>query len=183
MVRSDWGFSGWSLVLPSFNIVNKVGLACCDSWGRKESDTTEQLIWSEQGQRLHNKPFGLAWQMWFFPAQVDGQSNCFSRAKKPGSIAVISPHQKTGYQDKASFGKNTSCAVQREAETRFRWQFCGKAVFLNCPSSREKALLDTFIVPIAWGVLQYYPLSQLCSCFFGAMWIMHHWNSHRSFCL
>ena len=23
------------------------GLACCDSWGRKESDTTEQLIWSE----------------------------------------------------------------------------------------------------------------------------------------
>jgi len=22
------------------------GLACCDSWGRKESDTTEQLIWS-----------------------------------------------------------------------------------------------------------------------------------------
>ena len=23
------------------------GLACCDSWGHKESDTTEQLIWSE----------------------------------------------------------------------------------------------------------------------------------------
>jgi len=23
------------------------GLVCCDSWGRKESDTTEQLIWSE----------------------------------------------------------------------------------------------------------------------------------------
>ena len=23
------------------------GLACCDSWGLKESDTTEQLIWSE----------------------------------------------------------------------------------------------------------------------------------------
>jgi len=23
------------------------GLACCDSWGRKESDTTEQLIWSD----------------------------------------------------------------------------------------------------------------------------------------
>ena len=22
------------------------GLACCDSWGRKESDTTERLIWS-----------------------------------------------------------------------------------------------------------------------------------------
>ena len=24
------------------------GMACCDSWGRKESDTTEQLIWSDQ---------------------------------------------------------------------------------------------------------------------------------------
>ena len=23
------------------------GLACCDLWGRKESDTTERLIWSE----------------------------------------------------------------------------------------------------------------------------------------
>jgi len=23
------------------------GLACCDSWGRKESDTTEWLIWSD----------------------------------------------------------------------------------------------------------------------------------------
>ena len=23
------------------------GLACCDSWGRKESDTSERLIWSE----------------------------------------------------------------------------------------------------------------------------------------
>ena len=23
------------------------GLACCDSWGHKESDTTERLIWSE----------------------------------------------------------------------------------------------------------------------------------------
>ena len=24
------------------------GLACCDSWGRKESDTTEQLNWTEE---------------------------------------------------------------------------------------------------------------------------------------
>ena len=23
------------------------GLACCDSWGRRESDTTERLIWSD----------------------------------------------------------------------------------------------------------------------------------------
>ena len=30
------------------------GLACCDSWGRKESDTTERLNWTE-----------LNWRSWF----------------------------------------------------------------------------------------------------------------------
>ena len=28
------------------------GLACCDSWGRKESDTTERLIWSDPSSKL-----------------------------------------------------------------------------------------------------------------------------------
>ena len=28
-------------------VMDKGGLACCDSWGRKESDTTEQLNWTE----------------------------------------------------------------------------------------------------------------------------------------
>ena len=28
------------------------GLACCNSWGRKESDTTERLIWSDRIQLL-----------------------------------------------------------------------------------------------------------------------------------
>ena len=27
--------------------VGQGGLACCDSWGRKDSDMTERLIWSE----------------------------------------------------------------------------------------------------------------------------------------
>ena len=30
------------------------GLACCDSWGRKESGTTEQLNWTELNWYLHN---------------------------------------------------------------------------------------------------------------------------------
>ena len=29
------------------------GLACCDSWGRKESDTTERLNWTELMADLH----------------------------------------------------------------------------------------------------------------------------------
>ena len=36
------------------------GLACCDSWGRKESDMTERLIWSDQtnGNKNKNKQMG-----------------------------------------------------------------------------------------------------------------------------
>ena len=30
------------------------GLACCDSWGRKESDTTERLNWTELGRAGHS---------------------------------------------------------------------------------------------------------------------------------
>ena len=35
--------SGWTLEVGD----GQGGLACCDSWGRKESDTTERLIWSD----------------------------------------------------------------------------------------------------------------------------------------
>ena len=41
------------------------GLACCDSWGRKESDTTERLNWTE-----YSYPYffwlALAWSLFFF---------------------------------------------------------------------------------------------------------------------
>ena len=36
--------SGWTLGVGD----GQGGLACCDSWGRKELDTTEGLIWSEK---------------------------------------------------------------------------------------------------------------------------------------
>ena len=39
----DGGESEWT---PGFG-VGQGGLACCDSWGRKESDTTEWLNWTE----------------------------------------------------------------------------------------------------------------------------------------
>ena len=35
--------SGWTLGVGD----GQGGLACCDAWGRKESDTTEQLNWTE----------------------------------------------------------------------------------------------------------------------------------------
>ena len=53
------------------------GLACCDSWGRKESDTTEQLNSTDERPQLHStnpeKPieqFRWNWRMvpWDLPA-------------------------------------------------------------------------------------------------------------------
>ena len=35
------------------------GLACCDSWGRKESDTTERLNWTELNW------IGFIWLLWY----------------------------------------------------------------------------------------------------------------------
>ena len=37
-------------------VMDKGGLLCCDSWGRKESDMTERLNWTEQ----HNTDCALA---------------------------------------------------------------------------------------------------------------------------
>ena len=51
------------------------GLACCDSWGRKESDTTEQLNWTELNwrilikERLMNGYSFSGWRQW---AGVEG---------------------------------------------------------------------------------------------------------------
>ena len=39
--------SGWTLGVGDV----QGGLACCDSWGRKESDTIEQLNWTEPYNR------------------------------------------------------------------------------------------------------------------------------------
>ena len=41
--RLDGHGSGWTLGVGD----GQGGLACCSSWGRKESDTTEQLNWTE----------------------------------------------------------------------------------------------------------------------------------------
>ena len=41
--RVDGSESEWTLGVGD----GQGGLACCDSWGRKESDTTEQLNWTE----------------------------------------------------------------------------------------------------------------------------------------
>ena len=50
------------------------GLACCDSWGLKESDTTEQLNWTE----LSTSTFSLLLHRWMH--QLPSNSHCYASA-------------------------------------------------------------------------------------------------------
>ena len=43
MLRKHHQFSGHEFKQTLGDSDGQGGLACCDSWGRKESDTTEQL--------------------------------------------------------------------------------------------------------------------------------------------
>ena len=38
--------------------------ACCDSWGHKESDTTEQLNWTDWSCKSHSTMPSLKWLSW-----------------------------------------------------------------------------------------------------------------------
>ena len=42
------------------------GLACCDSWGRKESDATEQLNWTELNWIAFKKYFSHHCEIYYF---------------------------------------------------------------------------------------------------------------------
>ena len=48
------------------------GLVCCDSWGRKESDTTERLNWTE-----------LNWTVWFKTTDMYCPTVLKARSPKP----------------------------------------------------------------------------------------------------
>ena len=54
----DRGWDGWMASLTRWIWVwvgdGQGGLACWDSWGRKESDTTERLIWGIEAQPWDN---------------------------------------------------------------------------------------------------------------------------------
>ena len=60
----DRGWDGWMASLTQWResqwtpgVGNgQGGLACCDSWGRKDSDTTERLIWSDLIELFSNSP-------------------------------------------------------------------------------------------------------------------------------
>ena len=56
------------------------GLACCDSWGRKESDTTERLIWSDSIVHMYHS--------FLIHSSVDGHLGCSHVLAIANSAAV-----------------------------------------------------------------------------------------------
>ena len=48
--QTQWTWFGWILGVGD----GPGGLACCSSWGRKESDTTERLNWTELNWLCNN---------------------------------------------------------------------------------------------------------------------------------
>ena len=71
--RDNRGLDGWMASLTRWMWTPGVGdrqggLACCDSWGRKESDTTEWLNWTEVN-------WSLAWY-WVNASQIRWDWKC-----------------------------------------------------------------------------------------------------------
>ena len=54
------------------------GLACCDSWGHKESDTTERLNWTELEHSLALPFFGIGMKTNLFPSLTTAEFSKFA---------------------------------------------------------------------------------------------------------
>ena len=72
------------------------GLACCSSWGCKESDTTEWLNWTEQAtgrehSPTHQQKIGLnIYWTWPCPSEQDPISPSVSLSHQEASISLLS---------------------------------------------------------------------------------------------
>jgi len=85
---------GWTLGVGD----GQGGLACCDSWGHKESDTTERLNWTENGKR--KKLWFLLFRIivfWISTRKIQGWSLCFLRQDTIGIFVKRSSKLKAMY--------------------------------------------------------------------------------------
>ena len=86
--------------------VGQGGLPCCNSWGRKESDTTEQLNWTE----LYNCQ--ILSHVWLLVRVTSSLlEDVFSLFRKP---------TRRKYEPRWQSGKESACQFQESQETQVR---------------------------------------------------------------
>ena len=93
------------------------GLACCNSWGRKESDMTEWLNWTELNDREDGKSFTLFNRHWF---------NIYYELS-PGRCS--SPSCELN-QERWAFLENLEAKAQESTCNLWKSLGCGLCVFL-----------------------------------------------------
>ena len=73
-IKDNWGLDGQEFGWTPGVGDGQGGLACCKSWGRKESDTTEQLNWKELNWGQRKGVFGSNFQArpWFYVSSTRG---------------------------------------------------------------------------------------------------------------
>lgn len=122
-----------------------------------------------------------------FQGQVDGQSNASLGPKSP-TLAVVSPHQKTGCWDfiwKKHLFSSPDKGL-REPETWFRYCVCDSFVAEQYSVTAHLAgrkLYQTHLLFLLQVVFCSVALHANCVAVFWAVWIMHHWNCHWLFWL
>ena len=68
----------WTWVWASLGVGDgQGGLACCDSWGRKESDTTERLNWTELDTKILNRIENTFLQRSVLKKKSEIKTECF----------------------------------------------------------------------------------------------------------
>ena len=98
--------SGWTAGVGE----GQGGLACCDSWGRKESDTTERLIWSDLRKLFLWEEMSPGWRQ---AREECGVCGAWAPGNKPG--ASVSPERKWPLCGRFLFWAHSLRKCQRSA--------------------------------------------------------------------
>ena len=110
------------------------GLACCDSWGRKDSDTTERLNWTDL--KLNHVSFRLLWpwqslRLPFLCDDLDVFENC-SRIMWNVSLVELS-FCKEDHRDEVTFSTQQGFILSTGISLINSLQHPPKIYFLGFP--------------------------------------------------
>ena len=115
------------------------GLACCNSWGRKESDTTEWLNWTDWIRKYFMEKMSLAWGL-KYPGQSVWQWWENSRHRKRKEDIQMN-FSKEFYKHEQEKQRAKGCAIWSSS-------ILGKQISLISNS----AILSNFSVSFTWYI-------------------------------